>query len=448
MKRMVRAVVLTLIVSMIAGGVVAQEPINLTFVHIFGGDQDSRVEVLRAIADEFEAANPGVTITLESPSTDYTELFNAVLLSASQGSAPHIVQVEEGLTQLAIDSQLFLPVGSLASDEQLASLEDVLPVVRNYYSVGDTVWSLPWNSSNPLLYYNKGMFEAAGLDPNDPPSTFAEVDAACEAIMAVQADLGVEACINWPMVTWFIEQWVAMQDAVIANNDNGRSARATEMLYTDPAVELVVSWWASLAEKGYYTYSGSPNDYTGEGIRFLSKKTAMTINSTAGLTLFQNFSVAQGIDLGVAPLPIPNEDADNGGTVGGASVWITSGHSEAELQAATNFLFFLTNTANDIAWHKGSGYFPNRLSSIAQLEAEGWFEQAPAFRIALDQLQQAGGTVANAGAVIGPSAEVRGFLIQAVQSIIDGGETVSDALESAKAQADAVLADYNALVGE
>lgn len=443
MKRFM--IVVLMLTAALSSGAAAQEPVEITFVHIFGGEQDSRVEVLRAIADEFEAANPGVTITLNSPSTDYTEVFNSALLSASQGDALTIVQVEEGLTQLAADSQFFVPVGDLASEEQLASLDDVLPVVRSYYAIGETLWSLPWNSSNPLLYYNRGFFELAGLDPDDPPSTFAEIDAACERLMSRREMIGIQSCINFPMTTWFVEQWVAMQGGLIANNDNGRSARATEMLYTSPEVRRVIEWWAGLDTKGYYQYTGTPNDYTGEGIAFLSKRTAMTINSTAGITLFQQFSGAQGIELGIAPLPTPGEDATNGGTVGGASVWISAGQSDAETQAAVDFLFFLTSTENDIRWHKGTGYFPNRLSSLEALEAEGWFETAPAFGLALEQLQAAGGTVANAGAVIGPSAEVRGYLVSAVQSIIDGGETIDAALESAKAQADAELAEYNSL---
>ena len=179
---MKRFAVLMILMLAAFTAVSAQETVELTFVHIFGGEQDSRVEVLRAIADEFEAANPGVTITLQSPSTDYTEVFNAALLSASQGDAPTIVQVEEGLTQLAADSTFFVPVGSLASAEQLASLEDVLPVVRNYYAIGDDIWSIPWNSSNPLFFYNKNFFRAAGLDPDVPPATFADVTAACAIV--------------------------------------------------------------------------------------------------------------------------------------------------------------------------------------------------------------------------------------------------------------------------
>jgi sn-glycerol 3-phosphate transport system substrate-binding protein len=390
------------------------------------------------------AENPGVTIELSSPSTDYIELFNGALLAADQGQAPTIVQVEEGLTQLAADSGFFLPIGTIASAEQVASLDDLLPVLREYYTIGGELYSVPWNSSNPLLYYNKGMFAAAGLDPETPPSTFEEVLAACEAIMAAPEPPSV--CINFPMASWFPEQWVAMQNGLIADNDNGRSARATSVLYDSPEMLRVAEWYAAMDAAGYYGYSGTPNDYNGEGVAFLGKNSAMTLNSTAGLALFQRFSRLQGVDLGIAPLFTPGEDATNGVTVGGASLWVTAGHSEAETQAAVDFIFFLTNTANDSAWHQGTGYFPTRVTSINGLTESGWFEENPAYAIAVEQLQASAGNIANAGAVMGPSAEVRGVLIEALQSIVDADIAPAEALAAAKQRADAILADYNAVV--
>jgi sn-glycerol 3-phosphate transport system substrate-binding protein len=423
----------------------AQEtPVTISFVHIFGGEQDTRGGLIQAIADEFMAQNPNVTVEISSPSTDYTELFNSALLAAEQGSAPTIVQVEEGLTQLAADSGYFVPISEIASEEQLASLDDLLPTVRAYFTIEDELYSVPWNTSNPVLYYNRGMLEAAGLDPDAPPGTFDEVLAACEAIMAANPDLA--ACINFPLASWFPEQWLAMQNALFVNNDNGRSARASEVLFNSEAMLEIFSFLQAMNENGYFSYTGTPNDYNGEGITFLSGQTALTINSTAGLTLFQQFGAAQGIDLGVAPLPRPSADANNGVTVGGASLWVSATSSPEQQQAAVDFIFFLTSTENDIRWHQGTGYFPTRQSSIDQLTADGWFEENPFFGIAVTQLQESAGNIANAGAIIGPAAEVRQILVQAIQSVIDGGETPEAALEAATTQANAVLAEYNALV--
>lgn len=443
---MKRLLALSTVVVLLIGalGVAAQEPVTIQFVHVFGGENDNRGAIIQTIADAFMAENPNVTIEISAPATDYTELFNSALLAAEQGDAPTLVQVEEGLTQLAADSGYFVPIQSVASEEQLASLDDLLPTVREYYTLGGELYSIPWNASNPVLYINNGFLTAAGLDPAAPPMTFDDISAACEAIMALPEP--PPACINFPLAAWFPEQWMAMQNAVVADNDNGRTARATAVNYDSPEMLRIVEWIGAMDAAGYFTYSGTPGDYNGEAIAFLSGQTAMTINSTAGLALIQQFAQSAGIDLGVAPFPMPSADSTNGVTVGGASVWVTAGHSEAETQAAVDFVFFLTNTENIMTWHQGTGYFPTRLTAIDQLTADGWFDENPEFAIAINQLQASAGNLANAGAVFGPAAEVRQILVQAIQSVIDGGETPADALASAQTQADALLAEYNDLI--
>lgn len=447
---------LGLIIGMLVVGILlvmpiaAQDaPIEITFVHIFGEVDnvedivDVRIAVIQSIINDFMAENPNVVVRSRSTSTDYVEVFNNALAAAEQGTAPHVIQVEEGLTQIAADTQMFVPISDLATPEQLATLDDFLPQVREYYNVGDDIWGIPWNSSNPVLYYNRGMFEEAGLDPDSPPRTFAEVLEACEAITAALPNL--QSCTNWPMVAWFPEQWVAMQNVLIADNDNGRSARASEVFYDSDAMLFVAEWWQEMADRGFYSYTGSASNYTGEAGLFITRRTAMTINSTAGLTNFISLSDRFGIDLGVGRLFIPHEDATAGVTVGGASVWISAGHSDAELEAARDFVFFLTNTENNIRWHQGSGYFPNRTSALEQLEADGWFEENPFFAVAIDQLRESEVNVATAGAILGPSAQVRGFLIEAFQSIIDGGQDPLEALQIASQRGTAELQAYNSL---
>lgn len=427
----------------VGSDVQAQDGVTITMVHLFADPQDFRSQVVEDIAAEF-TAETGVTVNIITNETEYGPMFNAALLAYEQGNQPTIVQVDESLTQLAIDSEAFVAIEDVASPEQLAELDDVLPVIREFFSLGDKTWSVPWNNSNPILFYNKNHYIAAGLDPDVPPTTFDEVLAHCEAIMAAEIET-VSHCANWPLTSWFIEQWLAMLGEPLLNNDNGRSARASEIYLGTESVRLIFDWWAEMAERGFYTYTGSPGDYNGDAINFLGQNTAIHINSTAGITLLQNFSRLQGFELGIAPLIRPNEDANGGVTVGGASLFIMKGFSEAETQAAADFIFYLVSTENMARWHQGSGYLPNRQSAIDLLIAEGWYEEHPEFYIALNQLLNSDSTVANAGMVLGPAETVRGMIGEAVQSIIDGGQDVEESLMAAKVRIDRELAQYNLL---
>jgi sn-glycerol 3-phosphate transport system substrate-binding protein len=198
-----------------------------------------------------------------------------------------------------------------------------------------------------------------------------------------------------------------------------------------------------MADRGYYVYTGKTVDYNGEAGAFITQRFAMHLNSTAGLTNFQYYAELLNWDLGVTNFPLPNAEATNGVISGGASLWITEGHSEEELEAAREFVFYMTSAENIAQWHKASGYFPNRQESIDILEAEGFWEENPAFRIALDQMLETTPTPATGGVILGPYPQVREILETAIQSVIDQGESVDDALAAAKQLADREIEDYN-----
>lgn len=174
------------------------------------------------------AEHPNVQVNIQSTTTDYQEVFNNTLLAAEQGNAPDVVQLEETSTQLAVDSTYFLKnQRHYPTDEQKADLADYFPQIINFYTINGEVWSLPWNSSTPLLYYNKTLFEKAGLDPNTPPKTFADVLTACDTIM--NAGLNLAGCINWPMASNAPRSMDCHAKRPAAGNiHNGRAGRATK----------------------------------------------------------------------------------------------------------------------------------------------------------------------------------------------------------------------------
>lgn len=418
----------------------AQDTITIVFSHAF--TDENRSSWVQEVADAYMEANPNVQIELRT-NPSYRDTLNSAFLGAQQGEAPHIVQVFEVGSQEAFDSGVFIPVSSVASEEQLAGLEDIVEPVRNYYSLGDEQWSLPWNSSNPVLYYNKTLWEAAGLTEEDVPQTYGEVLAVCETVMGQQEELGVQACMGWNMHSWFVEQWVAQQGALLANNDNGRTDRPDDVLLDSDAMLNIFNWWSEMAENGYYAYTGSLEDWNGSDALFTGQQVIMHVTSTADLVNINNAAVENGFELGTGLLPIADDAERNGVVVGGASIWLTDGHPQEELEAAVDFMLFLGNTENGVTWHQRTGYFPIRLSSIDQLEAEGWFDENPAFRTAFEQLTSTQTNYATAGAILGTFLETRTIIEEAAQAVVDAGVDPAEALAEADMLADEALALYN-----
>ena len=366
----------------------------------------------------------------------YRETLDAAVLAARQGTPPHLVQLFEIGSQLAVDTGIFEPVGNVGGG---LDTSDYIEPVINYYTIGGDVNSIPFNSSSPVLYINKDLLEKAGLDRNFVPATYSDVLQACEQIAAS----GIEAkCIGFNLHSWFFEQWLAEQGAPLVNNGNGRDERATEVLLTSDAATTVVDWIKELNDKGYYTYTGTLEDWDGSAAIFTNQQAVFHITSTGDLGNLTTAAEDAGFELGVGLLPIPDGVERNGVVIGGASIWLTANHPEAELEVAKDFILYMTNTENMISWHELTGYYPVRNSSVEELRSEGVFENKPNTAVAFNQLLDTVPNQATAGALLGSYLETRTIIEQAIQKVLNGA-SVDETLTEAKRLADAALADYN-----
>ena len=135
---------------------------EIEFWHAFG--DEARSGWIEDRAREWSEQNPDFEVVVESRGS-YRDTLNAAVLAARQGEPPHIVQVFEVGSQQALDSGLFEPIGNIGTFETSDYIEPVL----NYYTINGTTNSIPFNSSNPILYMNEDMMQEAGLDPENRP---------------------------------------------------------------------------------------------------------------------------------------------------------------------------------------------------------------------------------------------------------------------------------------
>tara|TARA_B100000614_G_scaffold141741_1_gene125877 strand:+ start:2309 stop:3640 length:1332 start_codon:yes stop_codon:yes gene_type:complete len=407
-------------------------PTEIQFWHAFS--DAPRSGWIEDRAAEWNAANPDFRVVVERKGS-YRETLQAAVLAARQGDAPHLVQLFEVGSQLAVDSGIFKPVGEVGG----IPADDYIEPVLNYYTIDDQIYSIPFNSSSPILYYNRDKMAQAGLDPDSPPETFSEVIAMLEQAR----DAGVDgARIGFNLHSWFFEQWMAEQNAPLVNNSNGRAARATEVNLTSDAAYTIVNWIDELNRRGLYTYTGRLEDWSGSDAIFQQGEAMFHITSTADLGNISS-AVEGSFELGTGLLPIPDGVERNGVVIGGASVWLLDGHPTRELEAARDFVLFMTNTENMVSWHKLTGYYPVRNSSVDALEAEGWFDEDPNAYTAFDQLLNTVPNPASAGALMGSFLDTRTIIEEAIQKVLQGTD-VQAAMEEAKVLADDRLREYNA----
>jgi sn-glycerol 3-phosphate transport system substrate-binding protein len=291
-----------------------------------------------------------------------------------------------------------------------------------------------------MLYYNKDIFRAAGLDPEAPPTTFSELYTMGKQILDTGAAEGI-ITFGWP--AWIIEQMYAIHDQPLADVNNGRDGFATEMyLNSDFGVEVLTAW-KQWADEGLLVYGG--REYAAND-PFIAGQFPMLIQSTSSLGGIQK---GVAFDLGTAFLPaLDGYERSGNNVVGGGCLWTMAGHPQEELDAAWRFYQHLSDDEQAIIWHKGTGYFPATNSAVDALEAEGWFAENPNFLTAFDQILAGNNTENARGVLLGDFVSIRDIEDTAFEEVVVNGVGPLEALTAAVEQANQILQDYASLNAE
>jgi sn-glycerol 3-phosphate transport system substrate-binding protein len=421
----------------------ADKPVEITMWHWMPRENEA---ALQKLTDTFNSSQKDVKVTLVNQ-IDWEATLQKYKAGLGTGDLPDVVQLQESDQQQMIDTQTVLPASVCAKADKY-SFSDFLPRVISYFTVQGAQYAMPFNTSGPVLYYNKKAFSAAGLDPNSPPKTLADVRAAAEKLKSN----GVEAPLGLKTDPIFVEQWTAMANRLFANNGNGRKGRATKAVFNNATGLQIFSWMNGMVKDGLATTNADLGASIYDdllGIR--SGSHAMAIDTSAALGTIK--SVLSGgddpnIELGVAPMPGPGTGSIPGGVFNqGGELFMVNKSAPAKQAAAWKFLKFLVEPENVTAWAIATGYMPIRESSAASTEMQDYWAQNPGFKVAYDQLLAGRNTIATAGSVIGNNKGARDALRDAVNTMFLEGTSPKSALQTAADGATAAIDDYNSRIG-
>jgi sn-glycerol 3-phosphate transport system substrate-binding protein len=423
-------------------------PVSITFWHsLTAANQNT----LQALVESFNSSQNEVTVNLVFQGT-YDDSLNKFLASSGRASElPAIIQIEEASTQLMIDSKEVTPVQDFIDSDNY-DLSNFEARVLDYYRVGDRLYSMPFNLSGPVLYYNKNDFREVGLDPEKPPQTLEDVKAYSEKLLQKDSSGNItRSGIALDVMPWHFEEMLAKAGALYVNNGNGREGRATEALFNGPEGKAIFEWWADMVKSGLAFNVGRNPTYADGLLAVASGRASMTITTSAALrSIFDVIEAGGGksVELGVGPMPGP-QSTDGGITVAGASLWIVKARPEAEQEAAWKFLKFLVEADQQATWYGGSGYFPIRRDALDKPAAQAAEAKYPYLRVAPQQLQEGARNRATQGPILGPFSKIRSEVIAtAIESMILTDTPPDEAIDNAAREATQLIKDYNARVKE
>jgi sn-glycerol 3-phosphate transport system substrate-binding protein len=419
----------------------ADGPVEITLWHAMPRENEKTLDEL---ADAFNSDQDQVQVKVVFQGT-YDQTLTRYRASTQGGARPDIVQVEDSGLQTMIDSGTILPIQACVDADDY-DIDDNLPRALAYYSVARTLYALPFNISNPILYYNKAAFEDAGLDPEDPPTTFAEVR---EASQQIVRNTNIDAGIALLLDPWFFEQWLATGNDLYVNNENGREERADAAAFDTQDGREVFEWVGEMVDDGLASYVGTDSASIDHLLAVGNENAAMTINSSAALgtvsALLGSGSFAN-VELGVGPMPA-FDDPDGGVTPGGAGLYMVNSGDDEKLAASWEFLKYLNTPRAQAIWAAGTGYIPaGKQAADLPIIQELWAEQ-PGFKVAYDQLVRGPTNFATAGGLFGNFQAVRDSVAGGFERMLTSGTSPDDALADAAGEATDALKSYNDRIG-
>jgi sn-glycerol 3-phosphate transport system substrate-binding protein len=416
--------------------------------------EDYRLDWTNDVAAAFNEQVDGYTVEITGFAS-YNDAFEAAIQAINSGEPPAVVHFFEAATQEARDAiasdgePVFADLEAIIDGRTEVAgvpvvLDDVVSAAADYYQLDGSYTSMPWNTSSAIMFLNRTLLDAAGVEGT--PTTWQELEAACATFMA--SDAATDSCVTWPNHSWFVEQDIALQGELLANNDNGRSGRADEVFIDSDAMVDYVTWWKGMADQGYYTYTGTQRDWGGTYDLFAAQNVPFLLYSSSDTTALTEEGATGGFDVEAAFLP-RNGDASGGGAlIGGATNWVINGLDEQTQDGAIAWVNFLSNPENAASWHKETGYIPITEAAISLLEDEGWYDANPNQRIASDQLAESPETPATTGALIGNFVAIRDVITEAIESVLVNGDDPAERMAAAQEEAQVLLDEYNLLFGE
>jgi len=407
------------------------------------------------LAAEFEKAHPQYRVEIRG-----VNFFNGakeIAAAVAEGHGPAIADYYFYMSQPARDTRAPDGEPQYTSVERAIGgrteilgepvvLDDIIPGMRQCYTQDGDLTSMPSVGTVFLQYTNNDLLARAGL--TEPPRTWDELEAACEAVAGIEN--GPAHAATWPNHGMLFLQALASQGGLVADSRNGGTGRTSTVDLASKEMVNWVSWWQRMHRDDHYLHTGGIPDWMPSFGAFGEQNVAIRLSSSNDVNYTVRAAAEAGFDVSVSPYPYNAQIPYAGNTIAGSSLWLANRLDEVTQDGALAFLQFVHNPRNAAERHKAHSFLPLTHSAFDLLESEGWFAENPHHRVPSEQLntlpdRPAGdGTPYVAGIHIGDFAGIQDVLTRAVADVLQNDADPVDRLASATDDAQRLLEAYNA----
>lgn len=403
---------------------------EISFWHSMGGVNGQAIDTL---VKKFNDKNEyGITVKAQYQG-EYDDSLNKLKSAQIGNMGADLVQVYEIGSRFMIESGWITPMQQMI-DADSYDLSQIEPNLAAYYTIDNQLYSMPFNSSTPIMYYNKEMFEKAGI--TEIPDSLEGIEAVGEKLLN---EGGAGQVISLGIYGWFFEQFIGKQGLEYANNGNGRTEAATAVAFdSNGAAANILTAWKSLYDKGYAPNVGKGGD---AGLAdFSAGKSAITLGSTASLKQILQ-DVNGKFEVGTAYFPKVKSTDEGGVSIGGASLWALNNNDAKKTRATWEFVKFLISPESQAYWNAQTGYFPVTTAAQEEPVFKENVEKYPQFQTAIDQLHDSSSKYV--GALLSVFPEARATVESEIENLLNGNADVKTAVKNMADAINKSIEEYN-----
>lgn len=385
-------------------------------------------KIIDGLVADFEKENPGIKIK-PVYSGSYQDTITKLITAVKGGDAPQIAVALSTDMFTLIDEGAIMPFDELAKTAaDKAWMTGFYPGFMANSRTGGSTWGIPFQRSTIVQYWNKDLFKEAGLDPEKPPKTWAELTEMAGKLTKRDASGNVT---QWGIQIpssgfpyWLFQGLTTQNDAMLMNE------AGTQVYYDKPGVVEAAQYWYDLSNKykvqppGIIEWGTTPKD-------FFEKKVAIMWTTTGNLT---NVKTNAKFDFGVGMLP---SNKRPGSPTGGGNFYIFKSAKPDQAAAAFKFTQWMTQPKRAAEWSIATGYVAVTPAAWETPEMKAYVASFPAPLVARNQLEFAVAELSTHD-----NQRVTKALNDALQAILTGTKQAGPALKDAQAEADRILKAY------
>ena len=248
----------------------------------------------------FEKAHPGDTINfVGQPDAEYYNLLNTALASKT---GPDVMWANGGASAKSLIG------GLLPLDDKLPDLIKQVVGKSAFTGPDGKLYFIPTTLQGHVAYYNKTLFKQVGLDPEKPPTTWAEVVKMCDAFKAGNVPCFLMANKEGYEAEFFLSE---MANQSLTSQQQADWA-AGKLHWSDAPIKAILQTWVDTYKDGWYQEGGnSQTMFMDESVMFEQGAAGNIWGLLSNVFHWKQFEKNMGTDnVGVYPMPSPTVAAD------------------------------------------------------------------------------------------------------------------------------------------